>query len=153
VLHDVTINHVTAFPKKTSFLIGNLLSAPKMRNFVAANSIINAGQYPVWSTGTDGNLNCAAQDSPLITLNSCFASYLFTHNAMLASPASYPPSTWPVSNFFPMTESAADLINYNGGSVANYALQSTSPYNGAGTDGKDLGANVPGVTTAVANVR
>src|SRR5690348_10135550 len=154
VLHDVTINHVTAFPKTTSFLIGNLLSVnPKMRNFVVANSIINAGQYPIWSTGTDGSLNCAAHDSPLITLNACFASYLFSHNAMLASPGSYPPSTWPASNFFPMTESAVELLNYNGGSIANYTLQSTSPYKGAGTDGKDLGANVPGVTAAVAKVR
>jgi hypothetical protein len=52
-----------------------------------------------------------------------------------------------------MTESAVELLNYNGGSIANYTLQSTSPYKGAGTDGKDLGANVPGVTAAVAKVR
>ena len=154
VLHDVTINHITAFPKGTSFLIGDVLSAdPKMRNFVFTNSIINAGQYPVWSTGTGGSLNCAVHNSPLITLNACFSGYIFSHNALVASPASYPPSTWPASNFFPTTESAVEFVDYTGGSAGNYALQSTSPYKDAGTDGKDLGANVPGVNTAVAKVR
>jgi hypothetical protein len=154
VLHDVTINHITAFPKGTSFLIGDVLSAdPKMRNFVFTNSIINTGQYPVWSTGTGGSLNCAVHNSPLITLNACFSGYIFSHNALLASPGSYPPSTWPASNFFPTTESAVEFVDYTGGSAGNYALQSTSPYKHAGTDGKDLGANVPGVNAAVAKVK
>ena len=77
----------------------------------------------------------------------------FPHNALVASPASYPPSTWPASNFFPTSESAVEFVDYNGGSAGNYALQSTSPYKGAGTDGKDLGANVAGVNAAVAKVR
>ena len=154
VLHDVTINHITAFGKTTSFLIGDVLSAtPKMRNFVVTNSIINAGQYPVWSTGIGGSLNCAAHNSPLTTINACFSGYLFSHNALLASPGSYPPSTWPAPNFFPTTESAVEFVAYGTGTIANYALQSTSPYKGAGTDGKDLGANVTGVNAAVANVR
>ena len=56
VLHDVTINHITAFPQKTSLLIGDVLSVdPKMKNFVFTNSIISTGQYPVWSTGTGGS--------------------------------------------------------------------------------------------------
>jgi hypothetical protein len=151
VLHDVTINHVTAFPSATSFFIGDLLSeTPKMRNFVFTNSILNTGRYPVWSTGTGGSLNCAAHNSPLITLNACFSSYTFSHNALLASPGDFPPSTWPAPNFFPTSESIVDFVNYIGG---NFALLSTSPFKGAGTDGKDLGANVPVVNAAVANVR
>ena len=154
VLHDVTINHITAFPQKTSLLIGDVLSVyPKMKNFVFTNSIINTGQYPVWSTGTGGSLNCAVHDSPLVTFNACFTSYVFSHNALVASPASYPPSTWPASNFFPTSESAVEFVDYNGGRAGNYALQSTSPYKQAGTDGKDLGANVAGVNAAVAKVR
>jgi hypothetical protein len=154
VIHDVTINHITAFPQKSSFFIGDVLSAnPKMRNFVFTNSILNAGQYPVWSTGTAGSLNCAVHDSPLITFNACFNGFLFAHNALLASPSSYPPSTWPASNFFPTSDSAVDFVNYNAGSGGNYALESTSPYKTAGTDGKSLGANVSAVAAAVASVR
>jgi hypothetical protein len=44
-------------------------------------------------------------------------------------------------------------MNYNAGSGGNYLLQSGSPYKGAGTDGKDLGANVAGVNAAIAGVR
>ena len=154
VVHDVTINHITAFPKTTSFLIGDVLSTnPKMKNFVVTNSIVNAGQNPVWSTGTGGSLNCAVHNSPLITFNACFNGYLFSHNALLASPGSYPPSTWPAPNFFPTTESAVEFVVYGSGTTANYALQSTSPYKGAGTDGKDLGANVLAVNAAVAKVK
>jgi hypothetical protein len=154
VVHDVTINHITAFPKTTSFLIGDVLSTnPKMKNFVVTNSIVNAGQNPVWSTGTSGSLNCAVHNSPLITFNACFNGYLFSHNALLASPGSYPPSTWPAPNFFPTTESAVEFVAYGSGTTANYALQSTSPYKGAGTDGKDLGANVLAVNAAVAKVK
>ena len=124
-----------------------------MKNFVFTNSIISTGQYPVWSTGTGGSLNCAVHDSPLVTFNACFTSYVFSHNALVASPASYPPSAWPASNFFPTSESAVEFVDYNGGRAGNYVLQSTSPYKGAGTDGKDLGANVAGVNAAVAKVR
>jgi len=153
-VHDVTINHITAFRKTTSFLIGDVLSAnPKMKNFVVTNSIVNAGQNPVWSTGTGGSLNCAVHNSPLITFNACFNGYLFSHNALLASPGSYPPSTWPAPNFFPTTESAVEFVAYGSGTTANYALQSTSPYKGAGTDGKDLGANVLALNAAVAKVK
>ena len=151
VLHDVTINHVTAFPVATSFLIGDVLSVePKMRNFVFTNSIVSTGRYPVWSTGTDGSLNCATHDSPLMTFNACFNGYIFSHNALLASPSAYPPSTWPTANFFPTSESVVDFVNYTGG---NYTLQSTSPFKSAATDGTALGANVAAIDTAVATAR
>lgn len=151
VLHDVTINHVTAFPVATSFLIGDVLSVePKMKNFVFTNSIVTTGRYPVWSTGTDGSLNCATHDSPLRTFNACFNGYIFSHNALLASPSAYPPSTWPTANFFPTSESVMDFVNYTGG---NYSLQSTSPFKTAATDGTALGANVAAIDTAVATAR
>jgi len=154
ILHDVTINHVTAFAQKSLLLIGDVLStnAP-MSNFAFANNIVNAGAYPVWSTGFDGSLNCAVHDSPIITLNDCFSSHIFYNNALVAIPSVAPVSTWPAHNFFPTSAAAVEFVNYNGGSGGNYQLQSSSPYKGAGTDGKDLGADVPGVNTAIARMR
>jgi hypothetical protein len=154
VLHDVTINHVTAFPKSTSFLVGDVLSLdPAMPNFVFTNSIVNAGIYPVWSTSTDGTLNCAVHDSPLITMNACFSNYLFSTNAIVATPTAYPASKWPAQNFFPATAAAVQFVNYNNGNGGNYQLQSTSPYKGAGTDGEDLGADVSAINAAIAGVQ
>ena len=139
----------------TSFLIGDVLSInPALSNFVFTNSIVNAGAYPVWSTGTDGTLNCAAHNSPLITFNTCFSSYLFSTNAIVATPANYPASsTWPADNFFPATVSQVQFVNYNNGNGGDYHLQSTSPYKGTGTDRKDLGADVNAIEAATTGVR
>jgi hypothetical protein len=154
VLHDVTINHVTAFPKKILLLIGDVLSInPAMSNFVFANSILNAGAYPVWSTGAGGTLNCAVHDSPLITFNECFGSYVFSHNALISIPSLAPVTAWPAQNFFPAPAAAVQFVNFNGGSGGNYQLQSASPYKRAGTDGRDLGADVFAISGAVARVR
>jgi hypothetical protein len=153
-LHDVMINHITAFPKSTSFLIGDVVSQNgPMQNLVVMNSIVNAGVYPVWSTGTDGAANCATHDSPLITFNACFNYYTWSSNALIAASANYPPSTWPAQTFFPATVSAVQFVNYNNGNGGDYRLQSTSPYKGAGTDGKDLGADVTAINSATADVR
>jgi hypothetical protein len=153
-LHDVTINHVTAFPKKTLLLIGDVLSMnAAMSNFVFANSIVNAGTYPVWSTGAGGTLNCAAHDSPLITFNECFRSYIFSNNAVVAIPSITPLTTWPARNFFPTSATAVQFVNYNGGRGGNYQLESASPYKRAGTDGRDLGADVSAINAAIAGVK
>ena len=154
VLHDVTINHITAFPKSTSFLIGDTVSINgPMQNFVFTNSIFNAGVYPVWSTGVDGTANCATHDSPLVTFNACFTKYTWSSNAVIATPTSYPPSTWPAHNFFPATVAAVQFVNYKNGNGGDYTLRSTSPYKSAGSDGKDVGADVAAVNAAIAGVR
>jgi hypothetical protein len=152
-IHDVTINHITAFPRKNLFLIGDLLSmSAAMANFVVTNSILNAGTNPVWSTGA-GALNCAAHDSPLTTFNQCFGSYLFSHNAVVATPGISPETTWPAHNWFPSSATAVQFVNYNGGGGGNYQLQSSSPYKRTGTDGKDLGADLSVINAAIARVK
>jgi hypothetical protein len=152
ILQNVTINHVTAFPTKTMFFIGTLPSVP-MKNFVFTNSIVNAGIYPVWSTGNEGTAaNCAAQDSPLITFNACFSNYIFAANAIVDTPSLAAPATWPSGNFFPATAAAVQFVNYNGGNGGNYQLQPSSPYKGKGTDGLDLGADVAAINSATAGV-
>ena len=153
VLHDVKIAHITAFPRRNSFLIGDTLPAnPRMPNFVFTNSIVNAGKYPVWSTGANGDLNCAALNSPLITFNACFNPYGVSRNAVIATPSNWPASTWPLLNYFPATVNEIEFVNYNGGNGGNYQLQSTSPYKGAATDGKDLGADIPAIRAAIAGI-
>jgi hypothetical protein len=153
LLQNVTINHVTAFPSSTLFIIGDQpATGPQMNNFVFTNSIVNAGSYPVWSTGGGGMANCAVHDFPLTTFNACFSSYTFSTNAIIATPPNYPTSKWPSGNFFPASAAAVQFVNYNGGNGGDYHLQASSPYKGRGTDGEDLGADVDAVDSAIAGV-
>ena len=149
VLQNVTINHVTAFPPSMQFVIGaQLSSTTPMTNFVFTNNIVNAGTYPVWSNGNGDTANCAYHDSPLTTFKACFTSYTFSHNAIIASPAN---AIWPSGNFFP-TLTAVHFVNDNVGIGGDYHLQTSSPYKGAATDGRDLGADVDAVDAAIAGV-
>ncbi|HXO35125.1 MAG TPA: hypothetical protein VN901_22540 [Candidatus Acidoferrales bacterium] len=153
LLQDVTISHVTAFPPSTVLYIGDhLATTAPMNNFVFTNSIVNAGPFPIWSIG-GGTANCAFHDSPLITFNACFSSYSVTANAVIAPGPNASEVYWPAGNFFPATAAAVQFVNYNGGNGGDYHLQSSSPYKGKGTDGKDLGANVDAVDSATAGVQ
>ncbi len=152
LLQNVTINHTTAFPPSTMAMIGDMVAtSTQMKNFVFTNSIVDAGPFPVWSTG-GGPTNCAYNDQPLTTFNACFSPYSFASNAVIGSPSTYPPSLWPTGNFFPASASTVQFVNYNGGNGGDYHLQSTSPYKGAGTDGKDLGADIDALDSAIAGV-
>jgi hypothetical protein len=149
LLQNVAINHITAFPSSTMFLIGAF--SPQMKNFLFTNSMVMATTYPIWSTG-GGTTNCAYYDNPLTTFNACFSPYAFASNAVIGTPSAYPPSLWPSGNFFPATPAAVQFVNYNGGNGGNYQLQPSSPYKGKGTDGKDLGADVAAINAGIAGV-
>jgi hypothetical protein len=153
VIQNVTINHVTAFPPKTLFIIGDTVATSKqMKNFVFTNNIVNAGIYPVWSS-TGAADDCSYSNSPLTTFNTCFSGYTFAANAIIAVPALAPAAKWPSRNYFPATAGAVRFVNYNGGNGGDYHLQSSSPYKGKGTDGKDLGADVDAIQSATAGVQ
>jgi hypothetical protein len=151
-LQSVTINHVTALQTGVMLNLGDDISVnPVMNNFVFTNNIVNAGPVPTETVG-GGPTNCAYYSAPLTSLGRCFEPYTFSNNAIIATPAEYPPSKYPPGNFFPANSSAAQFVNYNNGNGGNYQLVSTSPYRNAGTDGKDLGADVEAIEAAIAGV-
>jgi hypothetical protein len=147
LLQNVAINHVTAFPPHTLFIVGDMAATSGLlRNFAITNNIVNAGPAPVWSTG-GGAKNCAFHNDPLTTFEACFTNSTFAANAIIASP---PVAHWPKKNFFPASPEAVRFANYNGGNGGDYHLQPSSPYKGKGTDGKDLGADVDAIDSATA---
>jgi len=139
ILNKVTINHITAFPDKSLFSIGST-SGQQMQSFTFANSIVNSGRYPVWSTG--GLSNCAYYDVPLTTFGACFNPYAVSNNAIIACSNNWPPSSWPAGNSFPSSATPVQFVSYNGGNGGNYQLRSSSPYHGIASDGKNMGADV-----------
>lgn len=151
VLQNVLINHITGFAPSELLNVGDDTNVnPLMANFSFTNSIVNAGAYPVWSTG--GSNNCAIHDVPVTTMTACFTNSTLSTNALIAVPNNSPSSSWPSPNFFPVNAAAVQFVNYNNGNGGDYHLQPSSPYKNAGTDGMDLGADVDSVLSAIAGV-
>jgi hypothetical protein len=150
LLQNVSINHITAFPPSGLFTVGGVAGATKMPNFIFANSLVTTGTYPVWSTG--GTTNCAYYDKPLTTFNACFSPYSFANNALIATPSGFPASVWPTGNLFPTSAAAVQFVNYNNGNGGDYHLLSSSPYKNAGSDGKDLGADIDAIQSETLGV-
>jgi hypothetical protein len=154
VLNNVSISHVTGFEDDSFPLltIGNASNLPKMSGFTFTNNLVLAGARPVWSSG-GGPTNCAYHDVPITTINNCFASYSFVNNGIIGSPSKYPPSKWPQGNFFPADPVTVQFVNYSDANGGDYHLMASSPYKNAGTDQKDIGADIDAIETATAEAR
>jgi len=152
-LNTITVNHVTGFPDPTSHLMtmGNVAANPKMYGLVFTNNLVSTGRYPVWNTG-GGETSCAYSGTPAEKINNCFVPNSFSNNALIATPDAFPPSSWPSGNFFPDNPNDVRFAQYDGGLEGDYALQPNSPYKNAGTDGKDLGADIAALENALSGV-
>ena len=148
VLRNVQINHVTAFAANTMLGVGSMTS--QMSNISFTNSIVTAGNFPVWSTG--GVTNCAYPNKPLLVFNACFKPYVFASNVIIATPLNSPPTTWPSGTLFTSTPASVGFVNYNNGNGGDYRLLPSSPYHNAASDGKDIGADVAAISSAIAGV-
>jgi hypothetical protein len=152
-VNTITINHVTGFPDSNAhlLLIGNQITNPRMYGFIFTNNLITTGDYPVWSSG-GGLTSCSAKGTPAQKIAKCFSTYTFKNNALIASPAAFPPSSWPAGNSFPADANAAGITQYEGGDGGDYRLQPNSRYKNAGTDGRDLGADIVALEAALLGV-
>jgi hypothetical protein len=152
-INTITINHTTVFPDTESHAMsmGNEAGNPSMYGLVYTNNLTLTGRYPIWNVFGGGKAGCAT-GVPITSIQDCFTTNTFQTNGLIASPPHFGPSTWPAHNLFPATPADVQFVNYNNGNGGNYQLLSTSPYHNAGTDGKDLGADIVGLQAALAGV-
>ncbi|MCW5982417.1 MAG: hypothetical protein KIT09_30300 [Bryobacteraceae bacterium] len=80
------------------------------------------------------------------TLTAFAPGYAFKKNALIGGAS----AKYPADNFFPAAVSNVGFVNPSAG---DYRLNSTSPFRGKGTDGKDLGADLTTVLTATQGVK
>jgi hypothetical protein len=92
--------------------------------------------YGIGGRNTTGNAN--------LTLSTYFPGAVFVKNVLAGAGSS---ANWPGNNFFPAGLDAVGFVNRTGG---DYHLAATSPYKNAGTDGKDLGADIDALDAATA---
>lgn len=141
---DYTIDHNTiintALPPTTpsSDVVMAETAQPKPANFTFTNNLATSTTYGFFGSGI-GQGTAA--------LNGNFGNWVFSKNVLVgASAGSYPPG-----NYFPSDVGQVRFVNFTN---ANFALGADSPYKGAGTDGKDIGANVsvtPSTSAVVPN--
>jgi hypothetical protein len=132
----VTIDHNTGF-QSNQILYAD--GAPST-HFVYRNNITPHNMYGVKGSGS-------ASGTP--TLNSYFPDFVFQNNVLEnMAPSGVPPSSYPVGTAFPPNWATVQFMDFASG---NYALAPSSPYKNAGTDGKDLGADIVGINTATAS--
>jgi len=150
-LHDVTIDHVTAFPPRMLFNIGGPLNEPHMSHLSITNSIFLAGDQPVTTTGGGIDRNCSAgprSRSLGIALESCFSSYVFQNNVVIGGGGGLPKGTSTPSKL-----ADVGFVNPKDGKEGDYRLAATGKFKQKGTDGKDMGADLDAIERATAGVR
>jgi hypothetical protein len=153
VLKDVAMDHITALSARVFLNIG--IKNQKVQNFKFTNSLVAADEKQITSTG-GGAANCAFHAErlgPAGVLNNCVASLSFTHNAIINGSGG-----WPPDNFSPKNVKAVGLEN--GAGLDRFRLckakeagcDGASKYANAGTDGKDIGADIERLAAAVKGV-
>ncbi|HEY8133462.1 MAG TPA: hypothetical protein VII12_16420 [Thermoanaerobaculia bacterium] len=123
---DVTVDHNTAFQTGSVLVAG---AEPHPR-FTFTNNLVANNEYGVAGDSNYGNPNGA--------LRTYFPSAVFSNNVLQGGQA----SDYPSGNFFPGSMSDVGFVNYAGG---DYRLRTDSAYKDAGTDGKDIGANIDSI--------
>jgi hypothetical protein len=157
-LSDVRIEHVTAFVPRGIFSIGNA-TGKKLTNFVIANNLFySSGPRQIGSAG-GGPQNCAFNpdaQGPVGIFKSCFADAVVSHNLIIAG------AFWPAGNITVKDTAAAGLRNLSGSKVQDYRLcrskdeasacRKASPAIAAGSDGRDIGADIERIEQVTAGI-
>ena len=156
-VHDIQIDHVTAFVK--SVLLSVLNDGPKLPNFTLTNSVFSVGdrRQPVASAG-GGPESCASKTQALgaeAVLQACFDPYRFEKNLIISGRGSFPKG-----NIVVGSPEAAGIRDLKNGVSKDPRLchekgpgcPKVSPGAGAASDGRDLGADIDAVEAAIAGV-
>jgi hypothetical protein len=148
-LHDVTIDHNTAFAPNVLFNVGASADGPKISNFVFSNNLVAAGTRQIGSIG-GGPANCAfvaGKLGPSGVFANCFPGSRITHNAVVGGDG------WPKENLTPKNLEAVGLVGVLNHKITDYHLRPDSPVKHSASDGKDLGADLEMIESAIAGVR
>ena len=136
---DLTIRHNTGIIRASEGTSAFVQNAPKANIFDFRDNLLTHGLYGFIGAGV-------GPGTP--TLEAYFANYTFLKNALIG-PFVGGQGGYPAGNFFPADPAVVGFVDYGN---RNYRLSPTSPYVGAGSDGKDVGANISAIEAAIAGI-
>ena len=143
-LHDITIDHVTMLVQHPqNFMILGAPANDPIANFVFTNNIVSvpSGLAIIGSGGAtpcNGHTNTERWET-------CTTHSEFKHNVLIGASGS-----WPRENFLEHGPNNVGFVDENGGIGGDYRLTAKSRHKGAGTDGRDPGADLDAVQKATA---
>jgi hypothetical protein len=149
-LHDVQLDHVTAFVPGVIVSITN--KGEKLQNFGLSHSVISAGEKrPSFASAGGGPANCATKSQRMgaeAVLKECFATYNFDKNLIIGGRGTWPAGTIGVSS----REAAGIRSDLGLCSEKGPGCAKASPGAGAAPGNRDVGADVQAVEAALAGV-
>ena len=149
-MRDLKMDHITALSARVLFNMGN--KGQKFQNFTFTNNLIGFNWKQITTTG-GGAANCVFQpdrQGPAGVLKSCVDSLIFTNNAIINGFGA-----WPPGNFFPKDVEQVGLAKGNEFRLCKAkgaGCKGPSKYVAAGTDGKDIGADIELIDAATKGV-
>ncbi len=146
-LQDISIDHVTMLlqePKR--FMVLGAPDDTPIRNVTFTNNIVTIpSNSPVAGSGPKAPCGFRGR-SAAEQFAACISGLRFESNVLVGGN-----DAWPKGNFFPRDPKGVKFVKHNEGRGGDYHLSPESPHRRAGTDGKDLGADVDAVEKATAD--
>jgi hypothetical protein len=131
---NITLDHNTALHATTGNSFGTVGDCCTFADgFKFTNNIVKHGSYGFKGGGVGEGLSA---------LNTYILNWTMTKNVIIAGGR---PVDYPTGNYFPADVSS---LGFNNGTAGDYLLTAASPYKSAGTDGKDIGADIPAINAA-----
>jgi len=149
-MNNIVFNHLSLVKVlKGAWLMGTQQGTCSFHNVTFNNSIIDAGTFPMSVTSTgDGCQQLNPAHTPLGIFNACWTpTYNFLKNAVTTFSG-----TWPT----PLTTFPSTLgvyTSYNSGNGGDYRVTLASGLQNAGTDGKNVGADINKIATETAGIQ
>jgi hypothetical protein len=164
--HDVVIEHNTGFPVGSGIL--STPDGPEMQvqNFTFRNNLVGSGDFGFRAVPPGGGRpTCLGPDGATGTLERCFGnSWILTNNVIVQTndKPRLPGDPYPKTphcgalksceQFFPKDWKAVGFVDFRNGDGGDYHLSPSSHYRKAGSDGKDIGADIDAVLAATKGV-
>lgn len=121
-------------------------------NIGTFNTASSGGPWLAGNGSTSGPCDLVTQTFQTY-LNTCITTNTVNFNGVFNVPNI---NGWPSGNFFQTTTAGVQFVNYGTGDSSktpgNYALQNTSPWHNAASDGSDLGANINQLNSELSGV-
>lgn len=165
---DISVRHNTCVNSFRSAYFFGASAAGQLDRIVFQDNLMSLGQYGTLPGTGSG---CDQPGQKLYTiLNNCVNgtthTWTFDHNANFnwdtatsgsTLGAGFPTNGSGAGNWFYAGSSGPQFASYGTGdsgfNPANYQLLSTSPLHNAGSDGKDVGVDIPTLLTKIAGIR